>query len=94
MSAAADELVGAADELVGAADGDEEAVAVADEALVLGVLEVADVELPAVLADVDVLARWACAAWPTNRPRLAAPAVTTTATANRARLRRLFMAPP
>jgi hypothetical protein len=52
------------------------------------------VELPVDVAAVEVLGRWACAACPTNRPRLAAPAVITTATANRARPRILFMAQP
>lgn len=42
---------------------------------------------------VEVDARWACAACPTNRPRLATPAAPTTATVNRARLR-IFMTQP
>lgn len=40
----------------------------------------------------DPALRWACAACSANRPRLAAPAVTTTATAHRARPRIVFMA--
>jgi hypothetical protein len=52
--------------------------------------------VPAELLDeaeplVAVPLRWACAACSANRPRLAAPAVTTTATAIRARPRTLFM---
>jgi hypothetical protein len=58
---------------------------------VLGVVEVLP-ELPDVELT-EVPARWACAACPANSPRLAAPAVTTTATANRTRLR-MFMAQP
>jgi len=71
-----------------------ELVGVALGALDDGVAGVLAEELRVAVAAVEVLARWVCAAWLTNRPRLAAPAVTTTATANRARLRTSFMAQP
>jgi hypothetical protein len=62
----------------------------------LGVAVAALDEPPEVaeLPDVELLARWACAACATNKPRLAAPAMTTAATANLARLRVSFMAQP
>lgn len=84
LAVLADEAVG-----VGVAVAELE-LAVADGVLAALPVEVEPPEVPVEVA-VEVAARWTCAACPTNRPRLAAPAVITTATANRARLRMSFM---
>ena len=81
-----------ADELLGAG------VADAPEELLLSDEPLPDELLPDELLPDELFAAeapalcWACAACSANRPRLAAPAVTTTATAHRARPRIVFMA--